>query len=236
MSQGKDKIRHPSQLQNQTHSWRDKAGSEESYSVQAMAEAGRAVTFHFDHDRLRSAASLPIRLTLLTIGLCKDLAGEEKLKALGIERIWRIGNGSESLADAVYDFRGRSGTLAVADDLRIFSPNDSNFEIAAVCAGLLRLKIEIVDINHPEEVVPEMQERARKAFHSARPMPNHRIARRRGRMGGLARAAAAEIARATRCAADIAERICRHEKLAWADRLEILGEGFTMSSIQRHYR
>lgn len=192
------------------------------------------MTFQFDPMALRSADPVPLRLPLLTIGFCKDLAGEAKLRAASVERIWRLGNGAESLADAVYDFRERPGTLAVVDDLRIFGEN--NYTIAAACAAIMRLNIDIVDINYPEQVVPELQERARKALHSARPMPNHRTARRRGRMGGLARAAAAEIARATRIAPDIAQRLCSLKEITWAAKLFVLGEGFTMSSVQRHYR
>lgn len=182
-----------------------------------------------------SAQSLPNKLTLLTIGFCKDLEGEAKLKAAGIERIWRLGNGAESLADAIYDFRGRPGTLAVVDDLRIFSPNDSNYEIAAVCARLTRIEIDLVDITQPELIMPELQERARKALHASRPMPNHRTARRRGRQGGLAKAAAAEAARTVRIAPDIAQRLWSLKEITQKAKLWVLGKGFTLSSCQRHF-
>lgn len=171
---------------------------------------------------------------LLTIGFCTDLAAEERLCALGIERIWRRGNGIESLEDALYDFRERTGVLAFVNDTRIFG--ETNDAISDAFDEMERLGVKPVDIDDPWLRVPKLQDRARKALHAAAPMPSHRVARRRGRMGGLARAEAARIARATRCAEDIAMRICNHPKLTWADRLFILGDGFTRSSIERHYK
>lgn len=192
------------------------------------------MTFQFDQRNLSSADPDPKGLPLRKIGFCVNLSGEERLTGAGITRIWRRGNGNESVDEAIYDFRGLPGILMVADDLRIFG--DTNLDIANVCAKLLRHNISIVDITHPEEVIPELQERARKALHASRPIRNHRTARRRGRMGGLARAEAAAIARATRCADDIAQRLCSLKEITWAAKLWVLGEGFTMSSIQRHYR
>lgn len=59
--------------------------------------------------RSNGAHQNPYGLQLLTIGFCKDLAGEEKLRAAGVERVWRLGNGSDSLDSAIYDFRERGG-------------------------------------------------------------------------------------------------------------------------------
>lgn len=180
---------------------------------------------------INSAHAAPQRLQLLTIGFCTDLAGEAKLKAKGVERIWRRGNGLESIDDAIYEFRGRAGTLAVTDDLRIFG--GSNIEIAMVCARLFRMGISLIDADHLEQVVPELQERARAALHAARPMPSHRVARRRGRQGGLAKAAAAAFARGIRCADDIVQRLCDHPALTWDDCAAILGPPFSKSTLQR---
>ena len=182
----------------------------------------------------KSAHLAPHGLPLLTIGLCANLAAEERLRALGVERIWRRGDGTDCVEDAIYDFRDRPGALAFINETKLFG--DTNDAISDVFDELERLEIKPIDIDFPLLRVPKLQERARKALHAAAPMPSHRIARRRGRQGGLAKAAAAAAARAIRIDPEIACRMCRHEKLTLDDCLFILGEGFTKSSIQRHYR
>jgi hypothetical protein len=130
------------------------------------------------------------------------------LRAAGVERVWRRGNGAENLDDAIFDFRGRSGALAITDDLRIFGLTQK--EIFARCSALMNAGIKVIDITHPSDNIHDLQRRAFVALHAAAPIRNHRIARRRGRMGGLAKAAAAQAARDGRCSPDIVARLCRH--------------------------
>lgn len=176
----------------------------------------------------------PPQLPLLTIGFATNPAGEQRMKDWGIERTWMRGRDAETIEDAILDFRKRPGALAIDADLRIFGHTQR--EILAKASEVHKLDIRLVDIDRPTADAHELVQRALTALHSSRPIRNHRTARRRGRQGGLAKAAAAANERDRRIAPEIAERLCRHKKLAWADRLEILGEGFTMSSIQRHYR
>lgn len=183
-----------------------------------------------------SARRPSLGLSLLTIGFCTDLAGEARLRAAGVERIWRRGDGVQSLDDALYEFRGRAGALAITDDLRIFGL--SRREILAKVSEITRDRpghpaIKIVDIRQPEKDAYQLADQALGALHAAAPMRNHRTARRRGRQGGLAKAAMAELARGIRCAADIVQRLCDHPALTWDDCAAILGPPFSKSTLQR---
>lgn len=178
---------------------------------------------------------MTIALPMLSIGFCTDIAGEEKLHAAGVERIWRRGNGNESLDDAVFEFRGRPGAIVLVDDLRVFGTTQR--DILAKASEITRktpdkAPIEIIDLTHPDEDVHMLVARALRALHAAAPIRNRRTARRRGRQGGLAKAQAAEAARATRIAPDIARRLCA-SRLTWKEIAEILG--MPISTVQRHY-
>ena len=194
---------------------------------------GWDMTIQFNPRHLVSAHQVPFGLPLLTIGYCANLAAEERLRGLGVERIWRNGDGTDCLEDVIYDFRDRPGALAFVNETKLFG--ETNDEIAAVFDELERLEIKPIDIDFPGLRVPKLQERARKALHAAAPMPSHRIARRRGRQGGLAKAAAAELARSLRIAPDIARRLWKLEGVTQKQKLYVLGEGFTLSSCQRHF-
>jgi hypothetical protein len=180
---------------------------------------------------INAAKNITVALPTLSIGFCTDLAGEESLRAAGVERVWRRGNGAESLDDAIFDFRGRPGALAITDDLRIFGLTQK--EIFARCSALMNAGIKVIDITHPSDNIHDLQRRAFVALHAAAPIRNHRIARRRGRMGGLAKAAAAQAARDGRCSPDIVARLCRHPTLTWEDCAVILGPHFSTSTLQR---
>lgn len=176
---------------------------------------------------MTKAAALPN----LTIGFCTDVAGEDKLRSVGVQRIWRRGCGLESLDDAIFEFRGRHGALAVTDDLRIFGLTQK--EIFSRCSDLLNAGIDVINIEHPCDNIHDLQRRAFSALHAAAPIRNRRIARRRGSMGGLAKAAAAQSARATQIAPEIAQRLCASKSLTWKEKAEIIG--MPLSTVQRHY-
>lgn len=172
-----------------------------------------------------------VSLPMLSVGFCIDLAGEEKLRKAGLGKIWRRGNGAESLEDAIFEFRGRPGSLVAADDLRIFGLTQK--DIFARCSSLADAEIKVVNVNHPRENIHDLQKRAFGALHASAPIRDRRTARRRGRQGGLAKAAAAETARATRIAPDIAQRLCASKSLTWKEKAEIIG--MPLSTVQRHY-
>lgn len=171
----------------------------------------------------------------LTTGFCVDSAGEEKLLAYGVERIWMRGRGHESLDEAIYDLRldepGDRASLAIVGDLRMFG--ETNDDIADRIDEIEDLGVTLIDIEHPEDSHVKIGNRARKTLHAARPMPSSRVAKRRGSLGGKAKAAMAELARAIRCAPDIVQRLCDHAALTWDDCAEILGPPFSKSTLQR---
>jgi hypothetical protein len=172
-----------------------------------------------------------VTLPILSVGFCVDITGEEKLRKAGLSKIWRRGNGAESLEDAIAEFRGRPGALVVSDDLRIFGLTQK--EIFARCSALADMEIKVANVNHPGENIHDLQRRAFGALHAAAPIRDHRTARRRGRQGGLAKAAAAQAARDGRCSPDIVARLCQHPALTWEDCAGILGPHFSTSTLQR---
>ncbi len=183
----------------------------------------------------------PYGLQLLTIGFCKDLAGEQRLIAAGVEpfMIWRLGDGTcSALEDALYAFRDRGGCLAIVDDFRIFG--DGRKKILAMVSKLTRETatkgpIKIVNVDQPDKDNYQLIDQAVAMCHAAKPMPNHRVARYRGRQGGKAKAAAAALARAMRIDPEIARRLWSLKELTQKTKLWVLGEGFTLSSCQRHF-
>lgn len=169
-------------------------------------------------------------LPLLAIGFTTNPEGEARLRKEGIEQIWMRGRGAECLDEAIYAFRRRPGGLAITDDLRIFGHTQR--DILAKASELHKLNIQIIDIERPTADPHELVHRALRALHASQPIRNHRTARRRGRMGGLGKAANEAVRRAALVSDDIAMRLCA-SRLHWKEKAEILG--MAISTIQRHY-
>jgi hypothetical protein len=172
----------------------------------------------------------------MTLGFCVDCAGESELTKAGVDpkKIWMRGRQSESIDWAISYFRGRPGILTVANDLRVFGPTRK--EIFARTAELSRRGITLRDVRQPDANMSELEHKALIAMAASCGTKNHRQARRRGSIGGLAKKASQEAKRNALLNRDIVLRLCAHPKLTWADRSEILGEPFSISSLQRHYR
>ena len=175
-------------------------------------------------------ATPPHQFPLLTIGWATNPEGEARMQKERIERIWMRGRGAEALDDAIYEFRGRPGGLAIDTDLRIFGHTQR--DILAKASELHKAGIRIIDIDRPTADPHELVHRALRALHASQPIRNHRTARRRGRTGGLAKAANEAIRRAGLISDDIAIRLCA-SRLHWKEKAEILG--MPISTIQRHY-
>jgi hypothetical protein len=181
-----------------------------------------------------SADRPPQSNQVMTLGFCVDCDGENELKAAGVTKIWMRGRQSESVDWAISYFRGRPGILTVANDLRVFGPTRK--EIFARTAELARRGITLRDVRQPDANMSELEHKALVAMSASCGTKNHRQARRRGSIGGLAKKASQEAKRNALLNRDIVMRLCAHPKLTWADRAEILGEPFSISSLQRHYR
>lgn len=170
---------------------------------------------------------------LVRIGFCKDAGGEAELTKAGMapDLIWQRGRGMESLDYALRYFRGRSGVLAVADDLRIFG--DTRKAIFAQVGELEAMDIRITDVRDKCSDHLALIQRSLVAISASAGMRNHRTARRRGRMGGDAKRAAEAIRRNVLVDDGIAMRLCA-SRLTWSEKSEILG--LPLSTIQRHYK
>jgi hypothetical protein len=119
-------------------------------------------------------------------GYCHSRDFLPSLRAIGLvdKAIWLEGRGAETLEWCLASFRGRSGRLIIAPDLRVFG--QARRDIAAIMSRLERARIRVIDALHPQdETVAEMLQRAFVAIGASR-FRDRRIARRRGRQGGMA--------------------------------------------------
>ena len=149
-------------------------------------------------------------------------------------RIYTEGLNGESLESAIAAFRGRPGELAIAADLRVFGESRK-----AILATIHRLgEIKVIDIHNKEDEnsLPKMIDRAIASLGAyARFKGSKKTAKVTGRRGGKRKAESARENRESVMQADIIKRLCAHPKLTWQDRLDILGEPFTQSTLRRHY-
>lgn len=189
-----------------------------------------------DRDHL-SSATAKLSGNVLRWGYCTDEQQLEELYHFGLadKEIWMLGRGNETLDDALYCFRGRPGNLILASDTRILGATRG--AIMDTMAKIERAGIRVFDITHPEDcTTTDLIQRGVKAQAKNRFGGNHRMARRRGAKGGLAKAANEASRRCAKIADDIAKRLCNFRDLTISDCLEILGDGFTRSTVERHYR
>lgn len=185
--------------------------------------------------KVNSAQPPPQTKALLTVGFCVNCEGEAQLIAAGVDPdlIWMRGGGAESLKWAINYLRGRSGMVCVADDLRIFG--DSRKAISAQMAAFHVQGVIVRDVVRDENNPHVLTQAAFEAMAKSAGMRNHRTARRRGSLGGKSKAVAAELARAIRIDPEIARRLWSLKEITQKTKLWVLGEGFTLSSCQRHF-
>lgn len=166
------------------------------------------------------------------IGICKTPEGEKALRGHGIapEHIWMCGRDLESVEEAKYYCRGRPAEFAITEDLRILGTTQK--QIFETVSDLTKAGIQFIDLEHPADDIHAMQHRAFKAMHAANSVRNHRTARRRGSMGGTAKAANAAARRQAEISDAVALRLCA-SRLTWKEKSEILG--MTFSTMQRYY-
>lgn len=160
----------------------------------------------------------------LVLGYAQNKDEEAFLLSEGVARIWLKGRGAECLTEVLRAFRGRSGVLAIASDLRTIcnSAQPRRPDIVAALASMEKAKITIRDYRVPEDTHAELQDDAFKA-----------VAKREGSKGGAAKGLAAAARRNAEVSDKIARNICSHPKLNWKDRAGILG--MSVASIHRHY-
>lgn len=173
----------------------------------------------------------------LVLGYAQTKEQEANLMAYGVQRIWLKGRGAESLAECLRAFRDRPGCLAIATDLRVLcgKAEPKRPDVVVALSALENRKITVGDVRHDTETHAQLQDRAFKAVANARFTTNKRKAKREGAKGGLAKGIAAQARRNARVADDIVERLCSLEKLTWKDCAWVLGDGFSIASLNRQF-
>lgn len=168
-------------------------------------------------------------------GFCKHKDQVAALKACGLtdKEIWLDGRQAEDLERCLASFRGRPGVLMIAPNLTVFA--DSRKGVAAMMDRLVKAKIKVVDVVHPQdETVPAMMHRADVAIaHSG--LCDRRTARKRGRRGGEAKGVAAIQRREGLVPTAFVQRVVEHPEVPWRIKMEILGPGFSKSTLRRHH-
>jgi hypothetical protein len=148
--------------------------------------------------------------------------------------IYVDGRGAENLESCLESFRGRPGKLLIAPDLRVFG--ESRKAVSDTMARLEKARVRVVDIIHPQDdTISAMTHRAAVLISSPR-FRDRRVARSRGREGGLARG---EAAKSRRLQIDtdtlIRNLVANYKRLGWPLIIRILGRKISESTLRRHY-
>lgn len=178
------------------------------------------------------AVSKPV-LNGLVVGVATTPEHEAALIAAGACEVWVLGRHAETLQGAITYCRKRAATLVVSESLMCFG--DKRSSIFAVAKDLMARGISLVDIRDMAASAFDLVERGISALQSVAALGCRKTQQRRGARGGKKKGEIAAAKRSALIADDIAERICNHPKLTWADRLAIFGHGFSLSGLRRHY-
>lgn len=182
-----------------------------------------------------SAEPCPLTKALLVIGFCANTDEEALLVASGIhpDQIWMRGRNAESLEFALRYFRKRAGVLRVAADLRLFGPTRK--EINAVMAKFHDAGIIVEDIIIRETNPHVLTQKTFVSLAASAGIKNHRTARRRGRVGGIAKGIAAAIEREAAVPLYLIRRIVNYPGLSWRVVEDLLKEVASGSTLRRRY-
>lgn len=181
---------------------------------------------------------IPIALTnpyqndaLLVRGFCTTSEARALLESHSVEPIFC--GGVEDAEWAVMSFRKRPGVLAIAQDLRIFGETQEEFFGAA--AFLSRRDIELHDVRYPDAVSEDLLKKTVSAINATSGMKDKRTAKKRGRLGGLAKKLAAQQKREALDRDGVLTRLFNHKDIPWRVRMEIAGPTVKASSARRHF-
>lgn len=165
-------------------------------------------------------------------GFCQNADQEAGIVAFGVpaRHVFMADRGAESLEHCLSGFRGRPGTLILAQDARAFG--DSRAAVAEIMTRLEKAKIAVIDLTHREDVtVSQMLARAYQAIACNRFVGDRQNARRRGRKGGQANGEAAAHKREN--GRNLIERVVRCRQISW--KLKIKVTGISRATLRRHY-
>ena len=165
-------------------------------------------------------------------GFCHNSDQEDGIVAYGVpaRAVYQRDRGAESLEHCLSSFRGRPGTLVLAQDLRAFG--DTRREVAETMARLEKAKITVIDQTHREDVtVAQLMARANQAIACNHFVGDRQKARRRGRKGGIARGEAQAAKRED--ARKLLDRIVNCREIDWNLKARITG--ISKQTLRRHY-
>lgn len=165
-------------------------------------------------------------------GFCQDADQEAGIVAYGVpaRAVFLADRGAESLEHCLSSFRGRPGTLILAQDARAFG--ESRKAVAEIMARLEKAKIGVIDLTHREdETVSQLLARANNAIAHNHFVGDRQKARRRGRKGGVARGESQAAKRED--AKRLLDRIVNCRKIPWA--LKAMVTGISKHTLRRRY-
>lgn len=184
--------------------------------------------------RSNSSPASPLTNSLKKVGFCVDIMGEASLRSAGVELIWRRGDGDESLDWAIACFRDEPGTLAITDSLLIFRAGRN--EILARLSELARKKIAVVDIRYPDATVHDLEAEALRSLSASNGMRDRRTAKKRGRLGGVAKREAARIRRGAADPHGLAKKVWQHPDIPLRIRTELIEDICSASTARRIFK
>lgn len=165
-------------------------------------------------------------------GFCMNADQEAGIVAYGVpaRAVFQADRGAESLEHCLSSFRGRPGTLVLAQDLRAFG--DTRREVAETMARLEKARINVIDLTHREDVtVAQLLARANNAIAHNHFVGDRQKARRRGRKGGTAKGEAAAAGREN--AKRLLDRIVDCWEIPW--NLKARVTGIPKHTLRRNY-
>jgi hypothetical protein len=165
-------------------------------------------------------------------GFCHNSDQEAGIVAYGVPArfVFMADRGAESLEHCLSSFRGRPGTLILAQDVRAFG--DTRRQVADTSARLEKARIGVIDLTHREDAtVSQMLARAYEAIAHNHFVGDRQKARRRGRKGGIALGQASALKREN--GRNLIERIVRCRQIPWT--LKIKVTGISKATLRRHY-
>lgn len=169
-------------------------------------------------------------------GFCRNKEQEADILAHGVpaRAIFMADRGAETLEQCIASFRGRSGTLVISHDLRVFG--GTKRLVADVMEALEKGGIKVTDLTHPyHTTVSQLVQHANVMISGARFQGDRPRARRQGRAGGLRKGHAAWNLRDKIAPRWIIDRIVDERRIPWDVKQDILEPHFNKSTLRRHY-
>lgn len=169
-------------------------------------------------------------------GFCHTADQEAGIVAYGVpaRAVFQADRGAETIENCLASFRGRPGTLVLAQDIRAFG--DTRRDVADIMARLEKAKINVIDLTHREDVtVSQMLARAYQAIACNRFVGDRQRARRVGRKGGIVTGRAHADKREIFASKELVDRIVDCREIPWDLKAELLAPHFSKATLRRQY-